>query len=113
MTSPVDVPETPAAELAPEIERGVPVVDVRRPEEWTGGRIGEAMLIPMGEISDHVGELEARAGGGPLYVICRSGVRSLQVAGFLRTQGIDARNVAGGMLAWTAAGHEVETGPTR
>ncbi len=107
------VPEIAAADLGPEIERGVPVVDVRRPEEWVGGRIGGALLIPMGEISDHVPELEARADGGPLHVICRSGVRSLQVAGFLRAQGIDARNVAGGMLAWTATGNEVETGPTK
>ncbi len=107
----MDVPEIPAAELGSDIERGVPVVDVRRPEEWVRGRISGALLIPMGEISDHVAELADMAGDGPLNIICRSGVRSLQVAGFLRTQGIDARNVSGGMLAWTAAGNEAETGP--
>ena len=36
----------------------------------------------------------------PLYVICRVGGRSAQVAAWLNQQGYDARNVEGGMLAW-------------
>ena len=47
---------------------------------------------------------------GEVFVICRSGARSLRVAEFLRAQGIDAINVSGGTLAWVEAGHETASG---
>jgi rhodanese-related sulfurtransferase len=39
-----------------------------------------------------------------VYCICRSGNRSARVVDVLTAAGIDARNVAGGMQAWVAAG---------
>ena len=39
-----------------------------------------------------------------IYVICKVGGRSAQVVGFLNGQGRKTVNVAGGMLAWAAAG---------
>ena len=59
----------------------------------------DVVHIPMGEISDRLGELD------PLkdtVVICRSGGRSLEVARFLEREGFaSVYNLAGGILAWS------------
>lgn len=49
-------------------------------------------------------------GCGTLYVICALGGRSRTAAEFLRHNGIDAVNVAGGTNAWVAADFPVESG---
>jgi rhodanese-related sulfurtransferase len=55
--------------------------------------------IPMGEISDRLGELDRTR---ETVVICRSGGRSAQVAQFLDRQGFTSVfNLAGGILAWS------------
>jgi rhodanese-related sulfurtransferase len=55
--------------------------------------------IPMGEISDRLGELDPAR---EIVVICRSGGRSLEVARFLERQGFrSVYNLAGGILAWS------------
>jgi rhodanese-related sulfurtransferase len=55
--------------------------------------------IPMGEISDRVGELPPKKA---TVVICRSGGRSAQVAQFLERQGFEkVFNLSGGILAWS------------
>jgi len=43
-------------------------------------------------------------------VICKSGGRSARAVEFLRGQGIDAVNVAGGTLAWLETGRVHVTG---
>ena len=58
-----------------------------------------AIHIPMGEIVERLHEVPEGAA-----VICRSGARSAQVVAYLRQQGMDAVNVAGGTLAWAAEG---------
>ena len=59
----------------------------------------ETVHIPMGEISDRVGELDPKK---ETVVICRSGGRSAQVAQFLERQGFGkVFNLAGGILAWS------------
>jgi rhodanese-related sulfurtransferase len=55
--------------------------------------------VPMGEISDRIGELDAKK---ETVVICRSGGRSAQVAHFLERQGFGkVFNLSGGILAWS------------
>ncbi|HEY2144472.1 MAG TPA: rhodanese-like domain-containing protein [Steroidobacteraceae bacterium] len=55
--------------------------------------------IPMGEISQRIGELDPRR---ETVVICRSGGRSAQVAQYLERQGFSSVfNLAGGILAWS------------
>jgi rhodanese-related sulfurtransferase len=55
--------------------------------------------IPMGEISDRIGELDPKK---ETVVICRSGGRSAQVADFLERQGFaKVFNLSGGILAWS------------
>ena len=77
------------------------LVDVREPEEWAVGHVHGATHVPMGQVPLRLGELPAAT---PLYVICRSGRRSDQVAAWLQEQGVDAINVTGGMQAWAGAG---------
>jgi thioredoxin 1 len=96
----VDV-ETLAAAHA----QGATVVDVREKAEWDQGRVAGSMLIPMGQLPSRVGEIPQ---DGPVYVICRTGNRSAAMADFLRAQGYQALNVAGGMVDWESRGYAVE-----
>ena len=105
----MDVPEIDVAELARQREAGVAVLDVRNPDEYDQAHVANVILIPLGELVERVGEVPTE---GTLPIICRSGARSAQAAEWLRAQGVDAVNVAGGMLAWADAGLEIETGGT-
>jgi rhodanese-related sulfurtransferase len=76
------------------------LLDVR--EDWETALAPVPTLtvhIPMGEISDRVGELDPKR---ETVVICRSGGRSAQVAQYLERQGFSSvSNLAGGILAWS------------
>jgi rhodanese-related sulfurtransferase len=65
-------------------------------------------LVPLSEVPERV---DAFRGEGPVYVICRSGGRSMKACEFLAHQGIGAVNVAGGTLAWIDSGRAVDEGP--
>ncbi len=56
--------------------------------------------MPLGEIRS--GEHEPLPDGIPVLVYCKSGPRSAEAAAILRSRGVDASNVAGGVLAWVA-----------
>lgn len=103
----MDVPEIDIAEAARRHAAGVPVIDVREPDEYVEGHVPGAPLIPLGTVPDRVAEVPAE---GEVLVICKSGGRSRKAAELLRAQGIDAVNVAGGTMAWIDAGHRVVTG---
>ena len=76
---------------------GGAVLDIREPFEWEQGILPDAMLIPMGEIPERVGELDTDLA---FLVVCRSGARSQQVAAFLAMNGFTrVANMAGGMKA--------------
>ncbi|MEU4845530.1 rhodanese-like domain-containing protein [Streptomyces gilvosporeus] len=87
------------------------LLDVREDDEWEAGHAQGALHIPMSEFVARYGELtEAVPEDGKVYVLCRVGGRSAQVAQYLIQQGIDAVNVDGGMQAWEAAGRPVSDG---
>ncbi|WP_405409204.1 rhodanese-like domain-containing protein [Streptomyces decoyicus] len=87
------------------------LLDVREDDEWEAGHAEGALHIPMSEFVARYGELtEAAPEDGKVYVLCRVGGRSAQVAQYLVQQGVDAVNVAGGMQAWEAAGRPVSDG---
>lgn len=76
------------------------VVDVRTDKEYEEGHINEALHIPLGLLSDRLGELQAHK-EAPLIVACRSGSRSAQACSILKKQGFtQVNNLSGGMLAW-------------
>ena len=103
----MDVPEIDIAEAASRHAAGVPVIDVREPDEYVAGHVPGAPLIPLGDVVERVDEVPAT---GEVLIICKVGGRSRRAAEFLRRQGIDAINVAGGTDAWVAAGHPVVLG---
>lgn len=104
--SSMHIPEVDVAELARRRERGVPLIDVRQPEEYAQARVPGAQLIPLDQLPDRLGELP----DGDLLVICRTGNRSAKAVEFLVTQGRSATNVAGGTVGWIEAGHGVDRG---
>lgn len=104
----MDVPEIDIAEAARRHAGGAHIVDVRQPEEYADGHVPGAPLIPLASVAERLGEFPS---SGEVLVICRSGARSARAAAFLREQGIDAINIAGGTLAWIDAGHPVVAGP--
>lgn len=102
----MDVPVIDVQELAAQRAAGTAVLDVRNPDEYDEAHVPEVILIPLGELVERVDEVPT---AGILPVICRSGARSLRAAEWLRGQGIDAVNVAGGTLAWIDAGLPVDS----
>jgi glyoxylase-like metal-dependent hydrolase (beta-lactamase superfamily II)/rhodanese-related sulfurtransferase len=101
-------------ELAPqaleEVASRVQILDVREPDEFDGalGHIGEAKLIPLGELSRRAGELSRDR---PVVAVCRSGGRSAQAVVLLQKAGFtQVANLAGGMLRWRANGYPVVGG---
>ena len=73
------------------------LVDVREDDEVAEGIIPGAIHIPLGEVTERVGELDKSK---PYIIICRSGGRSGRATEFLESAGYDAANMTGGMLAW-------------
>ena len=75
------------------------LLDVREQNERDFAHIG-GQFIPLGELPDRMDELDADE-NAPVYVYCRSGGRSAKATAFLRQQGLDAYNIAGGINAWS------------
>lgn len=88
---------------------GASLIDVREDDEWAAGHIGFAEHIPLGEIERRVGDIVARNGDEPVYVVCKLGGRSARAVEFLRSRDVNAINVEGGTDAWRARGFEVST----
>ncbi len=79
------------------------IIDVREEWEFDTDHI-EAENIPMGIITAKVNDPGFQELKQQEFVVyCRSGARSGNVAGFLRSQGYSGvKNLIGGMLAWRA-----------
>ena len=103
-------PEIAVDRLAREQSGGATVVDVREPGEYAAGHVPGTTLIPMGQLSSRLGELDKSR---PVYLVCASGNRSAAVTDLLRAAGYDAYSVAGGTSAWARSGRPVETGAPR
>jgi adenylyltransferase/sulfurtransferase len=73
------------------------LIDVREPSEHEAARIEGARLIPMRHLQSHVKDLPRDV---PVVVHCQSGGRSAIATAMLKVQGIDARNLSGGIKAW-------------
>ena len=89
------------AELKERLESGEDLhfYDVREEHEYEEDNLG-AILIPLGELPDHLDELEDIK-DEEIIIHCRSGARSGKAVKFLESQGFsNVRNVAGGILAY-------------
>lgn len=77
---------------------GFLLVDVREIWEHDTSRIEGATLIPMREIAANVARLED---AGAIVLFCHHGMRSLDAAAWLRSQGVEgARSMSGGIDRW-------------
>ena len=76
------------------------LLDVREPWEYATAKIEGSKIIPMGEIPSRVfQELDPAA---HIVAICHSGVRSMNVAVWLRNQGFEnVQSLRGGIDAWS------------
>ena len=75
------------------------LVDVREPWEFEICCIEGAKLIPMGSIPANLQALDT---GDEVICYCHHGMRSLDVAVWLRGQGVErARSLAGGIERWS------------
>jgi adenylyltransferase/sulfurtransferase len=105
------VPQQPAAaapvegdidpvEVKARIDCGDPflLIDVREPHEYQICRIPSAKLIPLGELPKRVNELDR---GMEIVAHCKSGMRSAKAVDLLKKAGFRARNMKGGILAWS------------
>lgn len=76
------------------------LVDVREKWEYDTSRIEGATLIPLREIPANLQRLED---AGEIVLLCHHGLRSLDAAAWLRSQGVaGARSMAGGIDRWSA-----------
>ncbi len=87
-------------------EKQARLIDVREPWEFETTRIDGSLPMPMGEVAARAHqELEPDE---LLVVLCHHGIRSMNVAVWLRGQGFEqAQSVRGGIDAWS-----VEVDPT-
>jgi rhodanese-related sulfurtransferase len=95
-----DLEITPA-ETKQRLDRGekLLLVDVREPWESEICRIEGAKLIPMGSIPANLQALDVE---DDVVCYCHHGMRSLDVAVWLRAQGVErARSLAGGIERWS------------
>jgi rhodanese-related sulfurtransferase len=97
----VEVPEIDVDELEAQRAGGAVLFDVREPDEYEDAHVPGAVLVPLATVPDRLDDFPTDA---PVYIVCASGGRSRRAAQFLRANGVDAVNVAGGTKAWLAAG---------
>ena len=104
------------AELVRLQAKGVPVIDIRTPEEWREtGVIKGARLMTFSFTSgfDKAGwlkqEQQVAKPGEPVVLVCRSGRRSKAVADYMESQSVKGTiyHANGGMNAWKAEGRPV------
>ncbi len=84
------------------------MIDVREADEWRAGHVPGATHLPLGELAARIADIPRDR---EVLLFCRSGNRSGKATQFLRAQGFErARNVEGGIIAWTGRGMAVVTG---
>jgi rhodanese-related sulfurtransferase len=99
------VPAIPPDELAGSLDQRPPpqLIDVRTPTEFVAGHIRSARNVPITAFRSRLPELDLDP-VRPVYVICLSAHRSRPAVRLLLAKGFDARELAGGMRSWRAAG---------
>jgi rhodanese-related sulfurtransferase len=75
---------------------GAFLLDVREPVELAVENVSGAVNIPLGQLRTRIGELPRDR---EIHVICRSAQRAYYATRILVQNGINARNISGGMLS--------------
>ena len=93
--------EISAREVKERLDRGeqLLLVDVREPHEYELCHIEGAVWIPMGLIPANLQRLDTDE---DVICFCHHGMRSLDVANWLRAQGVkSAKSMGGGIDRWS------------
>jgi rhodanese-related sulfurtransferase len=78
--------------------RPLVLLDVREQWEINVCKMGQAIVIPMGQISARADELKTQ---DEIAIICHHGIRSQRVGQYLESRGFEnILNVSGGINAW-------------
>jgi hydroxyacylglutathione hydrolase len=104
-----DIEDVSARELDEILKNGSKplILDVREPWEYAQGHIPGAKLMPLGQLSSLVAELEPSQ---PVAVVCASGNRSQSAASLLGQKGFTKiYNLQDGMYGWQSAGLQIST----
>jgi rhodanese-related sulfurtransferase len=88
------------------LEDGAQLVDVRVAHEWDAGHIPGATHLPLEELAERSGELDADR---PVVLYCRGGTRSSMAAEALAGAGFNAVKLSEGIVGWDEAGLELDS----
>ena len=94
------VKEVSVQELKRRLDAGekFQLLDVREPWEVAIASLPGSTLIPLGQLSERLAELQSDS---DIIVMCRSGGRSRRATEMLNAGGFDrAANLSGGISAW-------------
>lgn len=94
---------------------GFDLIDVRTPTEFYELHAVGALLMPLDGLNPQaIMESRGDRRDEPLYIICRSGSRSLQACQLFEQAGYtNIINIEGGTLAWQSAGLPINRGIRR
>ena len=96
--------DAPAARELLESDENAVLVDVRGADEWRGGHIPGAVLVPLTDLMERIGEV-APDTGQRVVLYCAVGARSLRGAQALSELGYERPvSVTGGIVDWLARG---------
>jgi rhodanese-related sulfurtransferase len=84
------------------------LIDVRTPAEYEAGHIPGAVNVPLDRLKGSLDELCGVLHDQDVVLVCRSGQRAGQAQEALRSAGLTAPVLAGGMSSWTATGGPVK-----
>jgi rhodanese-related sulfurtransferase len=89
------------------IYKNVSIIDVREHDEYISGHIPGAVHIPLSTIPVRQNEIDKST---THYLICEAGGRSAQAGKFLKDQGFEVVNIAGGTGALRQIGTPLNLG---
>ena len=96
-----------ATEVEAQIQKGVDVLDVRKPGEWSTSHLKEAEFLPLADMPDNLEKLDKTK---PYVVHCAGGYRSMIACSLMKQKGFkNVTNVYGGFSAMLTAGLPVVT----
>lgn len=110
-TSPVSITASELQDLM-EHHRPVTVLDIRPPEQRDDWSIPGSVHLDIYDAlkagdDSGLGSIDVPA-EGPVVTVCAAGELSQTAAELLRTRGLDARSLDGGMQAWSMAWNKAE-----
>jgi rhodanese-related sulfurtransferase len=98
------IPTMNAQQLKEELGK-VQVLDIRPPLLHKMGWIKGSLKIPLAQLSKRYDEIPK---GKKVVVVDHAGVQCLTAARFLKSKGLEAVRLQGGILAWTEQGNPLD-----